>query len=92
MYLHIGQDRMVPLGDLVGIFDLDNTSSSFRTRSFLRKAEAQGRVVQVWEDLPKSFVLCERDGVQTVYMTQMAAATLLRRAEAAERGLHLENE
>ena len=33
------------------------------------------------EDLPKSFVLCRRDGQTRVYLSQMASSTLLRRAE-----------
>ena len=35
MYLHLGQNVMVRDGDILGIFDLDNTSWSFRTRRFL---------------------------------------------------------
>ena len=41
MYLHIGQNVVVPFGDVVGLFDLDNTSSSHLTRSFLERAEKE---------------------------------------------------
>ena len=41
MYLYMGQQVMVPEEDLVGIFDLDNTTWSHRTRAFLDRAEEE---------------------------------------------------
>ena len=82
MYLHLGQGVVVPHRDVLGVFDLDNTSSSRLTRAFLERAEREGRVVNVCDDLPKSFVLCRpRGGTATVYLSQLSPATLLRRAE-----------
>ena len=73
---------VVPYRDAIGLFDLDNASSSHLTRKFLERAEKEGRVEAVGDDIPKSFVVCgdKRRG-QTVYLSQMATATLLRRAE-----------
>lgn len=84
MYLHLGQSVVVPFRDVVGVFDLDNTSSSRLTRAFLERAEREGRVVNVSEDLPKAFVLCRRQGTgdAVVYLCQLSASTLLRRAES----------
>ena len=83
MYLHLGQSVVVPFRDVVGIFDLDNTTSSHLTRKFLTQAEREGRVVNVSDDLPKSFVLCESSaGDRRVYISQLSPATLLRRAES----------
>ena len=62
MYLHLGQGVVVPHRDIVGVFDLDNTSSSRLTRAFLEGAERAGRVVNASGDLPKSFVLCRPEG------------------------------
>ena len=39
MYLHIGNGECIKIGDIIGIFDLENTSISKRTRDFLNKAE-----------------------------------------------------
>ena len=79
-YLHLGQDVVVRTRDILGIFDLDNTSTSLRTREFLTRAEQQGRVLEVGDDLPRSFVLCWEEGKTTVYLSQLSAATLQRRA------------
>ena len=83
MYLNIGGDFSVRSESVVGVFDLDNTSASHLTRRFLERAEQAGQVVNVAEDLPKSFVLCRPAGGEaTVYLSQLSTATLLRRAES----------
>ena len=83
MYLHLGQSVVVPQREIIGIFDLDNASYSHRTRKFLERAQRQGQVVTVGGELPKSFVLCEeKDGRQTVYISQLSSATLRGRAES----------
>ena len=86
MYLHLGKGTVVNTAGIVGIFDLDITSQSHLTRQFLRRAEQAGQVINAAEDLPKSFVVY-RDGAETkVYLSQMAAATLLKRAESGDIG------
>ena len=80
MYLHVGQDTVVPTRYIVGIFDIENTTTSTPTRQFLADAEKGNRVVNVAEDLPKSFVVCvEPDGSETVYISQISVATLRKR-------------
>ena len=82
MYLHLGQNVTVPEAAVIGIFNLDNTTWSFRTRHFLERAEREGRVTAVGDDLPRSFVLTrEGDGPPAVYITQLTTATLLKRIE-----------
>ena len=83
MYLHIGQEVVVPMREIVGIFDMENTTISKNTRSFLNDAQRSGRVVTVGDDLPKSFVVCQKgDEPPTVYISQISCATLLKRAES----------
>ncbi len=78
MYLHIGQDTVVREQDIVGIFDMDNTTVSRTTREFLNRAEREGRVSYVNYELPKSFVVCRGGGV---HIAQMAPRTLVKRAK-----------
>lgn len=81
MYLHLGQSVLVPYKNILGIFDLDNTSWAFKTREFLERAEMEGRVVSISEDLPRSFVLVgDESGMPTVYISQLSSAALLSRA------------
>lgn len=43
-YLHIGKNVMVSRRRIIGVFDLDITSQSPRTREFLERAEKDGVV------------------------------------------------
>ena len=82
MYLHLGGSVSVPSDDVVGIFDLDNASTSAITRSYLRQAEEEGMVIAVGEELPRSLVVCCPAGSwQRVYLSPLSPAALLRRAE-----------
>ena len=81
MYLHLGQSVMMPKKDVVAVLDLDNTSQSYLTREFLSAAEKAGRVVNVSDDLPKSFVVCQSGDKVTVYLSQLNSATLRGRSE-----------
>lgn len=78
MYLSIGNNFAVRDSNVVGIFDLDNTSTSKRTREFLDRAEREGEVVPC-DDLPKSFVLTSEYGFSRVRLTELSAATLEKR-------------
>lgn len=81
MYLHLGAETAVRTEDILAICDLDNTSASHITRSYLRAAEQAGEIVNVADDLPKSFVVCAEGGKKRVYLSQLNTATLLKRAE-----------
>ena len=78
MYLSIGNDMAVRDSSIIGIFDMDNTSTSKRTRTFLAKAEKEGQVVPC-DDLPKSFVLTAEYGLNRIYLTSLSTATLEKR-------------
>jgi len=39
MYIHLGGDYVVSQEDIIGIFDLENTTLSKHTRQFLNKSE-----------------------------------------------------
>ena len=78
MYISIGNDLAVRQSSVIGIFDMDNTSTSKRTRDFLSKAEAEGQVIPC-DDLPKSFVLTAEYGIHQVHLTALSSATLEKR-------------
>lgn len=82
MILHLGNDCTVRDRDVVGVFDMENTTIGQETRRFLADAEKGGRVVDVTAELPRSFIVCaEKDGSETVYLSQISPATLKKRAK-----------
>ena len=81
-YLHIGMNVMVDPRRVIGIFDLDNTSTSKHTRRFLDGAEKEVVVQSACEDIPKSFVVCDHPyHRQIIYLSQLNSQTLLKRAQ-----------
>lgn len=81
MYLHLGNDYIVNYKNIVGIFDIENSSTSALTRDFLSAAEKNKRVTYCTYELPKSFVVYfdEKTLEERVYISQMSCATLLKR-------------
>ena len=79
MYLYLGGDTVVRANDIIGVFDLDNTSVSHLTRKYLTHAQKSGRIIEVTGELPKSFVICRGDDDFSVYLSQISPATLLKR-------------
>ena len=74
MYVHIGQDYMVPIHSIVSVFDMDTATWSKHTRKLLTRLEQEGRVsVAVCEDLPKSAVLCEGALGEILYILRFPA-------------------
>ena len=80
MYVSIGGDMAVRERSIIGIFDLDNCSYEKKTREFLQKAEQNGEIVTVTDELPKSFVLTSEYGFSRIYLTQFNAATIEKRS------------
>ena len=78
MYLSIGNDMAVREQAVIGIFDLDNTSISKRTREFLKRAEREGLIVPC-DDLPKSYIITAEYGLTKVYLSGLSALTLEKR-------------
>ena len=49
MYLHLGQNEIIPQRRILGIFDLDKCSYEKRTRDYLAAAEKEGVVLDISE-------------------------------------------
>ena len=81
MYIHIGGDCVVKDSEIVGFFDIDHCSIERKTRLFFAKNEKLGKVVNVAEDLPKSFVVVAGGKEKTVIVSGIATATLKKRTK-----------
>ncbi len=77
MFLHLGGDVVVPLRDVVAIFDQELAAQSPAADEFLQTAKDEGLLVDVSAGHPKSFVLA----ADRVYLSQISSLTLKKRAE-----------
>ncbi|MGE4548240.1 MAG: extracellular matrix regulator RemB [Intestinibacillus sp.] len=86
MYVHLGQDYIVPVRSIIGIFDMDTATVSKHTRAFVARMEREARAIPVFEDLPKSAVLCETELGERLYISQISTSTLAQRVERLQKG------
>ncbi len=87
MYLHLGKDYVINTAQIIGIFDLENTTVSKKTRDFLAYAQQNAAVVPLSEDIPKSFIVADA-AVDTVYLSSLMPSVLKRRAEKVSEQEH----
>lgn len=86
MYVHLGRDYIVPVRSIIGIFDMDTATVSKYTRAFIARMEREARAIPVFEDLPKSAVLCETELGERLYISQISTSTLAQRVERLQKG------
>ena len=85
MYLHLGENTAIRTESVVAILDIDNITVNKNGREFLSKAEKQGILMYVTDELPKSAVICEKNGKKTVYISQLSPVTLNKRIKSRNR-------
>jgi L-fucose mutarotase/ribose pyranase (RbsD/FucU family) len=79
MYLHLGNQVIALQKSVIGVFDMDTATWSYRTRETLEKLEQAGQVENAaGTELPKSF-----GSGQTCYLSQLNTATLYKRSKAS---------
>ena len=80
MYLNIGQDTVIIDKDIMGIFDLDNTTVSKSTREYINTASKNGECITVsFEELPKSFIVTTKGENKNIYISQLNTSTIFKR-------------
>ena len=77
MYVNIGADKFIFCGDVVGVFDLENTSQSRITREFLKVCEKNKKSEDAVTDIPHSFVVTD----EKVYVAQASSQTIKKRID-----------
>jgi hypothetical protein len=81
VFLHLGENVVVPIKDIIGIFDLQNAMYSSDTIQFLRLAEEDGFVERITEEQPKSFVIAEVNNKSKIYFSPISSITLTKRTQ-----------
>jgi len=79
MYINIGGDYVVRDKNIVGIMDIENTSTSKITREYFRKIGKS--VINISDDLPRSFIITNENGKDKVYISPVSSHTLFKRAD-----------
>lgn len=77
IYIHIGNGCVLKNKEIIGIFDIDNTTVMKTSREFIKNEEKEDRIVSVFEDIPRSFIVCNNN----TYLSSLNSASLTRRSK-----------
>ncbi|MFL0197908.1 extracellular matrix regulator RemB [Clostridium sp. WILCCON 0269] len=81
MFLHLGENIVVPIKDVIGIFNVETSTYSSDTTQFLRMAEEDGFIHKITKDKPKSFIIAEVNKKSKIYLSPISSSTLTKRSE-----------
>ena len=71
-FLYLGGDTTVYADDVIGIFNIEECSVSRTTAEYLNLCQKKGIIVNVSEDMPKSFIVCEKK----TYISNVSNSTI----------------
>lgn len=81
MFLHLGENVVVPMKDVIGIFDVESSMYSSDTSQFLRLAEEDGFVTRITDEKPKSVIIAEIEKKSIIYLSPISSKTLSKRTK-----------
>lgn len=82
MYLHIGEKTVIYEKNLICVIDLELTTVSQITKTFLAQAQKKNIIYDIAPgELPKTAVVYEKDGEVRVYISPIATLTIYKRSK-----------
>ncbi len=86
MFIHIGHETVIIDKEIIGIFDMENTTVIKSTVDYLNKAEKEKKVKNVAPyELPKSFIVCDEPKGKAIYISPVSVGTILKRIESSKK-------
>ena len=86
MYLHIGNGESIKTEEIIGIFDLDTATVSKITKKYISSKEKEGKVEYTDFDLPRAFIICDKDKKEKVKLSRISSSGLVQRIRAEMKG------
>ena len=81
-YLQLEKGESIDKKEIIGVFDLETASMSAATKEFFRRKEEETGVVSVSNDIPKSFIVCEGEFSDRMYLSGISTESIKKRAVA----------
>ena len=81
-YLQLEKGESIDKGDMIGIFDIEIASLSSGTKEIFRRKEEEKGVVSLSNDLPKSFLICDGEFGDTMYLSGLSTESIKKRLES----------
>lgn len=78
-YLQLEKGESIDKKTVIGIFDIETASVSQDTKDMFKRKEAEHGVVSLCNDLPRSFILCDGEYSDTVYISGISTESIKKR-------------
>lgn len=79
MFLHLGENVVIPQKEVIAILDMESVNSIDSDR-FLRISDEDGFVKRINKESAKSIVLTEREKKSIIYLSPISSVTLVKRS------------
>ena len=90
-YLQLEKGESIDKNEIIGIFDIESASISQATKELFKRKEEEHGVVSVSNDLPKSFILCDGEYTDTVYISGISVDSIKKRLNNEIKPLWIKN-
>jgi hypothetical protein len=80
MFIHIGENIVIPEDSIIAIMDIESMKQSSDTKQFLKIADEEGFIKKITNDEPKSFILAEINKKSVIYLSPISSLTLCKRS------------
>ncbi len=80
-YIQLEKGESIDKKTVIGIFDIESASMSSATKEVFKRKEDEHGVVSLSNDLPKSFVLCDGEYSDTIYISGLSTDSIKKRTE-----------
>lgn len=78
LFLHLGEDVVVPKSSVIGIFDKTTCFNSISSKEFIEIAKSEKRIRQIGaENKVKTFIITQ----EGIYLSPISSITLLKRSK-----------
>ncbi len=85
-YLQLEKGESIFKPEIIGIFDIETASFSGATKELFRRKEEEKGVISLCNDLPKSFLLCDGEFTDRIYISGLSCDSVRKRLET-EKGI-----
>lgn len=81
MVVHIGEDKVIPLKKIIGIFDIDTFLMSNINKKNFDRAKKEGIVEKISDEESKTIVMTRYDDKDLIFLSPISSLTLLKRTD-----------
>lgn len=82
IFLQLEKGESIDKREIIGIFDIELSGMAQGTKNLFRRKEDEKGVISLPTDLPKSFLVCDGEFDDRIYLTGLSTETIKKRLES----------